>query len=165
MAFQRTIDSWIESTCSAVWRHGGRAGSGAVGAAAGAERRSVARRTMRRCIPTMVAIGIGLGCSSTPPAEAVLPKGTIMAGTLADPMLVHDTKAGVATAIAVLGCKRPERLSPYVREMPSGSPGSRVWRELWIVDGCEKQYPINLRFKENELGTRWTIEDRIAPQL
>ena len=116
---------------------------------------------MRWRIPIVLALS--LGCASTQPASTELPEGTIMQGTLGDPRLVHDTKVGVATAVANLGCKKPERFAPYVREMPSGQPGSRVWRELWIVDGCAQQYPIRLRFNENEKGVRWTIEDRIVP--
>ena len=112
-----------------------------------------------------IILALHLSCASTQPATRALPEGTIMQGTLGDPRLVHDTKVGVATAIAVLGCKKPERISPYVRAMPSGQSGSRVWRELWIVEGCGQQYPIRLRFNENELGARWTIEDRIVPVL
>ncbi|OOE65380.1 hypothetical protein BZG20_12855 [Salinivibrio sp. IB868] len=88
-----------------------------------------------------------------------LPEGAIQEGSLANQKLIQDAMAGVLVTVASQGCEKPEEFVAYVREMPSGEVGTRVWRELWIVEGCDDTYPIKLRFQEAGAGAaNWTIE-------
>lgn len=88
-----------------------------------------------------------------------LPDGAIQGGSLANQQLIRDAMLGVAAKVTTLGCDEPEQFFPYVLEMPSGAVGARVWRELWIVEGCANEYPIKIRFNEDgpEAAT-WMIE-------
>ena len=91
-------------------------------------------------------------------ADEVLPKGTIKKGTLANDKLVADAKMGVAAKVGVMGCTKPERSEPYVVAMPTGAPGQREWKELWIVSGCNSKYPVHIDFRESGSGAAdWTI--------
>ncbi len=89
-------------------------------------------------------------------AEA-LPKGAIKDGSLSNEKLIGDAKVGVAAKVATLGCNKPEKVNFYVTQMPEGKTGSRVWKELWIVEGCKKKYLIKVRFQEDATGAAWTI--------
>jgi len=88
----------------------------------------------------------------------VLPQGTIRKGTLANAKLIADAKLGVAAKVAVMGCAKPERLEPYVVAMPTGVPGERQWKELWVVSGCNSKFTIHIDFKESGPNAAdWTI--------
>lgn len=66
---------------------------------------------------------------------------------------------GVAAKVATKGCESPESLQPFVLAMPQGDVGSRLWRELWVVTGCGREYPIEINFREAGTGAAdWTIE-------
>jgi hypothetical protein len=102
-----------------------------------------------------------LSILSLQPASAApkLPPGTIQQGSLSNQKLIHDAKVGVAAQVGILGCTQLKNFEPYVVALPTGKQGSRVWYEKWIVNGCDKQYPINLRFAEDGAGgAYWTIE-------
>lgn len=106
-------------------------------------------------------IYFGLLVIMTEPAlgnDDVLPKGTIRKGTLANAQLVADAKLGVAAKVGVMGCAKPERLEPYVVAMPTGVPGQREWKELWIVYGCNGKFPVRIDFRESgPSAADWTI--------
>ena len=88
----------------------------------------------------------------------VLPQGTIKKGTLANAKLIADAKLGVAAKVGVMGCVKPERLEPYVVAMPTGVPGERQWKELWVVSGCNSKFPVHIDFKESGPNAAdWTI--------
>ena len=90
-------------------------------------------------------------------AEA-LPKGAIKDGSLSNKQLIGDAKVGVAAQVATLGCNKPVKVNFFVTQMPKGKEGSRVWKELWVVEGCKKKYPVKVRFQEDATGAAWTIE-------
>lgn len=93
-------------------------------------------------------------------AQDQLPEGAIQAGSLANQTLVQDTLIGVAAKTATLGCDSPEQVSPYITQNPSGEVGSRVWEELWIVEGCDQEFPLSIRFNEDgSNAANWTILD------
>ncbi|MEM8716481.1 MAG: hypothetical protein AAGE92_12000 [Cyanobacteria bacterium P01_G01_bin.4] len=93
-------------------------------------------------------------------AQEPLPDGAIQTGSLANQTLIQDTLIGIAAKTATLGCDAPEQVSPYVTQLPSGEEGSRVWRELWVVEGCNQEFPINIRFNEDGPNAAdWTIVD------
>ena len=87
-----------------------------------------------------------------------LPKGAIKDGSLSNKQLIGDAKIGVAAKVATLGCDKPEKVNFFVTQMPKGKTGSRVWKELWVVEGCKKKYPVKVRFQEDPSGAVWTIE-------
>ncbi|WP_332399262.1 hypothetical protein [Vibrio metschnikovii] len=88
-----------------------------------------------------------------------LPDGVIQEGSLANQQLINDTMYGVVAKVVSLGCEKPEQFSAYIKEMPSGAVGVRVWRELWIVEGCADEYQIKIRFNETGLeSASWIIE-------
>ncbi|MCF6189556.1 MAG: hypothetical protein L3J51_03670 [Cocleimonas sp.] len=86
-----------------------------------------------------------------------LPKGAIKDGSLSNQKLIGDAKVGVAAHVATLGCNKPEKVNFFVTQMPKGKAGSRVWKELWIVEGCKKKYPVKIRFQEDATGAVWTV--------
>jgi len=90
--------------------------------------------------------------------DDVLPQGTIKKGTLANAQLIADAKLGVAAKVGVMGCAKPERLEPFVVAMPTGVPGQRQWKELWIVYGCNSKFPVHIDFQESGPNAAdWTI--------
>ncbi|GGC92736.1 hypothetical protein [Vreelandella lutescens] len=92
-------------------------------------------------------------------AAQSLPSGALQEGTLSNQQLIQDAMLGVAAKVATLGCQQPESFQPYVLAMPQGSEGSRYWRELWVVQGCNSEFPVEIRFSEAGLGAaNYTIE-------
>lgn len=106
----------------------------------------------------MVRIILGFGCclflaGTLCVAESKLPEGTIREGSLANGKLIQDTKIGVAAKLASsFGCSKPEAARMFVVQLPEGEPGSRSWKERWIVRGCDKDSPIDIEFRESGLG-------------
>lgn len=94
-------------------------------------------------------------------AENKLPPGTIQAGTLANQKLIKDALQGINASAAINGCSTPEQFIPYVVQMPTGNPGSRVWRELWVSTGCKENVSIPVRFAEDGMNAAvWSIEEK-----
>lgn len=89
------------------------------------------------------------GCASN---NDNLPAGAIQKGSLSNQQLIKDTMVGVYQKMAVLGCTKPESYEPYVVSMPKGNVGSRIWRELWVVKGCNTNYPVYITFSEDGLS-------------
>jgi hypothetical protein len=90
-------------------------------------------------------------------ADEQLPPGTVKHGTLANANLIRDAKVGVASKVGSMGCSTLGDVDVYVTVMPVGAPGSRRWKELWIVSGCNKKYPVNIEFAESGKDADWTI--------
>lgn len=127
----------------------------------------------------VVALWLALGCPAQaadpappvgepPPARGVaaepeqpekLPPGVIQRGTLANPKLLADTALGVRAVAGTLGIKPIEKALPYVTELPQGPPGSRAWKERWIVSNAGTSAAIDIRFVEDGAGgATWSIE-------
>ena len=88
-----------------------------------------------------------------------MPEGALRVGSLANEKLIQDTMTGVVEKAATLGCKKIESYKPYVTSMPQGTPGSRVWSELWVVTCSGQTYPIHIHFKESGVGAAdYTIQ-------
>lgn len=88
-----------------------------------------------------------------------LPEGVIQEGSLANEKLINDAKMGVVSKMVSLDCNKAESYSAYVTQMPEGNVGERVWKELWLVTGCNNTYPINIRFQEDGAGGAfWNIK-------
>jgi hypothetical protein len=90
-------------------------------------------------------------------ADEKLPPGTLKHGTLANANLIRDAKVGVAGKVGTMGCNALGDVDVYVTAMPVGKPGNRHWKELWIVSGCNKKYPVNIEFAESGNDADWTI--------
>jgi hypothetical protein len=90
-------------------------------------------------------------------ADEALPPGAIQRGTLANQNLIADAKVGVASKVATMGCQTLGDVATYVTQLPTGGPGSRRWKELWIVSGCNHHYPVNIEFAESGKDADWTI--------
>lgn len=105
-----------------------------------------------------LAVGLFLGIiQMAAAADEALPPGTVHHGTLANAQLIQDAKVGVASKVATLGCTNLGDVDIYVTVMPTGTAGNRRWKELWIVSGCNKKYPVNLTFAESGKDADWTI--------
>ena len=102
------------------------------------------------CSSLVLLMALG-GCVSSGQSKP-LPPGVLQKGTLANQQLIRDTMAGVAGKAATLGCMKIDSWVPYVLALPQGAPGSRVWRERWIVDCSGTTYPIDIRFNESGMG-------------
>jgi hypothetical protein len=97
--------------------------------------------------------------ASLPAPNTDLPAGTIKKGTLTSPLLMHDTMLGVAGKVGSLGCDKVGDVAQYVVTPFSGATGTRQWQEKWLVNGCGKQYPVDIDFKEDGAGgAYWTIK-------
>ena len=111
---------------------------------------------MAMCKILLVAITIVL--SSVSWGADKLPAGAMKKGTLANAKLIRDAKMGVVSKVAVMGCTKPGDFEPYVVAMPSGAVGQRRWKEVWMVSGCGKEYPVNIEFYEDgPNAANWTI--------
>jgi hypothetical protein len=91
-------------------------------------------------------------------ALAAAPAGSMEKGSYANQVLARDALIGVTAQVRSEGCGSPERYQPYVMQKPSGAAGSRTWTEQWVVQGCGKEYPITLSFREEGAkGASWRI--------
>lgn len=78
-----------------------------------------------------------------------LPEGVLQEGSLTNEKLMSDAMVGVASKVAVKGCASPETFLPYVTRMPEGPRGKQVWAEKWVVSGCDREFPIDVEFRED----------------
>jgi hypothetical protein len=90
-------------------------------------------------------------------ADDSLPPGAVQRGTLANAKLIEDTKLGVASKVGTMGCSSLGDVDTYVLVMPTGAPGNRKWKELWVVSGCGKKYPVTIEFSTNGPDADFTI--------
>jgi hypothetical protein len=90
-------------------------------------------------------------------ADEPLPPGAIQRGTLANQKLIADAKVGVASKVGAMGCQNLGDVATYVTQLPSGAPGHRRWKELWIVSGCNHKYPVNIEFTTSGNDADWAI--------
>ena len=90
-------------------------------------------------------------------ADEAMPAGAVQRGTLANEKLIADTKLGVASKVATMGCDKLGDVATYVTQLPTGNPGHRSWKELWIVSGCNQKYPVNIEFTTSGNDADWTI--------
>ena len=99
-----------------------------------------------------------------PPQDA-LPAGVVQRGTLADPRLRHDALMGALATVSAWGCNKPETMAPYMLALPTGEVGQREWQERWMINGCGRQYAVDIRFHESgpSKGTDWTILNKLNP--
>jgi hypothetical protein len=99
---------------------------------------------------TKLAIALLLSALSAH-AESPHSAGVAVEGTMTNAKLRQDTMTGVRQQVSALGCIRIDSVEPYVVAMPQGAPGSRVWRERWVVICGPAQYPVDIRFNESGL--------------
>lgn len=99
-----------------------------------------------------LSAGLLLSLVSSHVSAQTPPEGAIQAGSLSNQQLIQDAMPAVAAKVATLGCSAPESFQPYVIAMPQGSEGSRYWREVWVVEGCNTEFPVEIRFSEAGLG-------------
>ncbi|MDI9240099.1 hypothetical protein QLQ15_14385 [Lysobacter sp. LF1] len=79
-------------------------------------------------------------------------EGAAVEGTMTNEKLRQDTMTGVRQQVSTLGCTHIDSVQPYVVAMPQGEPGSRVWRERWVVTCGSKRHPVDIRFNESGLN-------------
>lgn len=103
-------------------------------------------------LSAFLSAGLLLSLVSSHVAAQSLPEGAIQAGSLSNQQLIQDAMPAVAAKVATLGCSSPESFQPYVIAMPQGNEGSRYWREVWVVQGCNSEFPVEIRFSEAGLG-------------
>ncbi|WP_286997684.1 MULTISPECIES: hypothetical protein [Shewanella] len=85
----------------------------------------------------------------------------VQQGTLANETLLRDAMPGVAAEVARRGCEVPEQFFAFVLAMPKGKVGERYWHERWIVEGCEREYPVDIEFREDGVNAAyWTIKNK-----
>lgn len=110
-------------------------------------------------VPAPVGRAPGRGPAAAPTQPEELPPGVIQRGTLANPKLLSDAALGVSAAAGALGIAPIEKALPYVTALPEGPPGSRAWKERWIVSKGDLSAAIDIRFAEDGAGgATWSIE-------
>ena len=113
------------------------------------------RNEIKYVMPFFV-LAIIFGCASN---NSNLPPGTIQKGSLSNQQLIKDAMVGVSQKMVVLGCNKPESYEPYIISMPQGHVGSRFWKELWVVKGCNSHYSIHITFSEDgPYAANYTVE-------
>jgi hypothetical protein len=100
---------------------------------------------------TKLAIALLLSALSAH-AESEHSAGAAVQGTMANATLRQDTMTGVRQQVSTFGCTRIDSVQPYVVDMPQGVPGSRVWRERWVVICGPAQHSVDIRFNESGLN-------------
>ncbi len=95
-----------------------------------------------------------IGCQSSGELKPVsqLAPGVAEEGSLANQQLIRDTTAGLASAIKDSEITSETKVLKFVIQQPVGEPGSRAWREMWVVDpeGLSRSFLIT--FRESGLG-------------
>ncbi|WP_447927275.1 hypothetical protein [Vreelandella sp. EE27] len=99
-------------------------------------------------LSTLLTASLLVGVMSSSVAAEPLPEGAVQPSTLANQQLMQDAMTGVAAKVDMMGCDTPEELYPYVMAMPEGSEGAQQWKELWMVQGCDSEFPVEIRFSE-----------------
>lgn len=90
-----------------------------------------------------------------PPLPA--PEGAIRAGSLANEILVRDTMLPVMAGAHAQGCRSPQGVVPFVKAEPSGAEGARRWQEIWVVRCGNRNYPMEITFRETGSGVSYMI--------
>ena len=86
-------------------------------------------------------------------------EGAIQKGSLSNQKLISDAMLGVAVKVSQRGCKNPKTFDPYVSQLPKGEVGSRAWQEIWVVSGCDREYPVIIDFEEDGASAAiWIIK-------
>jgi len=85
-------------------------------------------------------------------ADSASREGAAVEGTMTNEKLRRDTMTGLWQQVSALGCTRIDSVQPYVIAMPQGVPGSRVWRERWVVTCGSTRHPVEIRFNESGLN-------------
>lgn len=105
-----------------------------------------------RIIPlTLLLAALLSGCATSnelPPISEIEPS-TAQEGSLANEKLIADTTAGLQSSA---GVPANATILKFVIQEPVGKPGSRAWRELWVVDPNTSTRQYIITFREDGLG-------------
>jgi hypothetical protein len=110
----------------------------------------------------IILIALFFNFSITDLSAKKLPYKAIKGGTLANQKLILDTKVLVAANVAIKGCMKLETFSMLIKQMPQGKKGSRLWKEIWVVRGCGKKYPIEIHFLESGTGVTMILKNKMT---
>jgi len=91
------------------------------------------------------------GCATSnelPPISEIEPS-TAQEGSLANEKLIADATAGLQRAA---GVPPSATIVKFAIQEPVGSPGSRAWRELWVVNPNTNARQYIITFREDGLG-------------
>ena len=85
-------------------------------------------------------------------------------GSLANEKLIFDTTAGLQKLLGESAITSETKILKFVIQPPVGNPGTRAWREFWIVSsqGTDAQFLIT--FKEVDLGAADFEIKKVNPQ-
>ena len=104
----------------------------------------------------VIALAIPLNCFSQEATREV--PDAIRQGTMTNEKLRKDALTGVVSVLASRGCENFSQFTPYVTKLPSGTPGSRIWQEVWVAVCSNGKFPIRVDFSEDgKNAANWTI--------
>ncbi|MDO4693484.1 MAG: hypothetical protein Q4A62_02505 [Eikenella sp.] len=86
------------------------------------------------------------------------PAGVIRAGSMANEILVRDTMTPVMISAQARGCQSPQGVVPFLKAEPGGAVGRRQWREIWVVQCGNQNYPVDVTFKETATGVTYIVK-------
>ena len=89
--------------------------------------------------------------SDLQPLSKVKP-GVASEGSLANVQLINDAKLGISKFDKTIVLDKVHKFSMFVIQQPKGSPGSREWREAWMVSIGEETKSYIVTFKEDGLN-------------
>lgn len=97
--------------------------------------------------------------SENSPQISTLPYNSIAIGTLvSDESLVNAALDEMSLLVIQNGCETPESYEPFIQKSPKGNIGEKKWSEIWIMRGCENNYPMQINFSESKgQSIRYTI--------
>lgn len=95
------------------------------------------------------------GCQSSGQLEPIskIKPNVASEGSLANERLISDTTAGLQKILGESAITSETKILKFVIQQPVGNPGTRAWRETWVVpssQGAGAQFLIT--FKEAGLG-------------
>jgi hypothetical protein len=108
---------------------------------------------MIRLFLIAISLCIVAGCQTSgdlKPVSQIAP-GVSEEGSLANEKLIQDATAGIAAILKIPNMPSDARVLKFVIQQPVGQPGSRAWREMWVVKAAALNESFLITFKESAM--------------
>lgn len=105
-------------------------------------------------IIAVVAAVLLAGCQSSSELQPVsrIKPSVASEGTLANEKLAADTTDALRKVLGDQAITSETKILKFVIQQPAGKPGSRAWREMWIVDQQKEGHQFLITFRESGLN-------------
>lgn len=95
------------------------------------------------------------GCQSSGQLEPIskIKPNVASEGSLANEKLISDATAGLQKILGESAITPETKILKFVIQQPVGNPGTRAWREMWVVSSKGADTKFLVTFKETGLGS------------